>query len=88
MRPLLSPHYEANIELQDCVGLIGLVAPRDTYHSASLLGDLTLKSWEGGVPQASADRELAASVAFMALARRDIGVDTPSVEEEGVCPDC
>jgi hypothetical protein len=70
---------DANIELQDCIGLIGLVAPKDTYHAASSLSDLTLKSWEGGIPQANVDRELAASVAFMALARRDIGVDTPSV---------
>ena len=69
---------EATIELQDCIGLIGLVAPKDTYDAASRLGDLTLKSWEGGRPQVNADREQAASAAFMALARRDIGVDTPS----------
>lgn len=66
---------EANLELQDCIGLIGIVAPKDTYNAAVQFADLTLKSWEGGNQKLNADRLNAASVAFMAHARRDIGVD-------------
>jgi hypothetical protein len=73
---------QANIELQDCIGLIGLVAPRDTYFAASRLADATLKSWEGGsASTANGDRQNAASAAFMRLARRDIGVSTPKDSE-------
>lgn len=67
---------EANIELQDCIALIGLVAPRDTYFAASHLGDATLLSRQGGTASPeNAAREHAASAEFMKFARRDIGTE-------------
>jgi hypothetical protein len=74
---------EANIELQDCIALIGLVAPRDTYFAASRLADATLLSRQGGTSSpANEAREHAASVEFMKLARRDIGTEALPVKKD------
>ncbi|WP_148302357.1 hypothetical protein [Tomitella biformata] len=69
---------QANIELQDCIAAIGLMSPRDSYDAASQLADASLLSWEGGSHStANAKRRDATSAAFIALARRDIGVKLP-----------
>lgn len=62
---------DAHAELRECVALVGLVSPRDTWEAAVRLSDAASPSAPDGAATNGGRDE--ASAAFVELARRDVG---------------